>query len=209
MEASGTQLISQAVALFDQEKYQEAFKVFVEAYHQSPDVLERQGIFQMLEEAYYRPNEGELRQNYESNVALLKKYPYFWDKVFRKFENLSFQLFPVSDGVYYCYDRENDRFSGTYDAETRDQMRYFFEDLNQPIRVIDEDNFYNLTFLNDNVRASEDFAGDNHIYLLYSSMAPLERLMLTCKLGAVLEKQKFVFLIGENRDLYPNVIKLS
>lgn len=50
VEASGTQMISQAVALFDQEKYQEAFKVFVEAY--------------------YRPNEDELRQNYESNVAL-------------------------------------------------------------------------------------------------------------------------------------------
>lgn len=83
-------------------------------------------------------------------------------------------------------------------------MRYFFENLDRPLQVIDEDNLYNLAFLNDNVRRSEDFAGDNHIYLCYTSLEPLERLMLTCDLAPVLQQEKFVFLIEKkNWKRYP------
>lgn len=189
--------ISEAIALFDQQRYQEAFVAFAEIYDCCEDISERQNIFQMLEDAYYTPNEEELRKNYEHNLTLLKKYPYFWDKAFHTFEEQAIQLFPVSENMFFCYDQEKDCFCGEYDAKTDQKMRYFFEHLDQPLRVKDEDNFYNLTFLNDNVRASEDFAGDNHIYLLYTSLEPLERLMLTCDLEEILRQQKFVFLIGE------------
>jgi len=64
--------LSQAVALFDQQKYQEAFEKFAEVYGQCEDLTERQNIFQMLVEAYYLPNMDEQRKTYESNVALLK-----------------------------------------------------------------------------------------------------------------------------------------
>lgn len=204
MDTETAAAVSQAIALFDQQKYQEAFEMFVEAYRQCRDLTERQKIFQMLEEVYYLPNVEELRQTYESNVACLKKYRYFWNKTFHDFDELSFQLFPITDELYYCYNRENCQFSGLYDAKTSSQMRYFFENLDKPLRIEDEDNFYNLTFLNDNVRRSEDFAGDNHIYLLYTSLEPLERLMLTCDLEPVLRQRKFVFLVGENNwDKYP------
>jgi len=204
METHRTATVSQAIALFDEQKYQEAFKMFVDVYHQSQDAAEQQQIFQILEEAYYLPNEEELRQTYDANVTLLKNYPYFWNKSFRSFDDLSFQLFPVSDELYYRYSRSGHRFSGAYDAKSSQQMRYFFEDLGQPLRVQDEDNFYNLTFLNDNVRRSEDFAGDNHIYLIYTSLEPLERLMLACDLEPILQQQKFVFLVGEkNWGKYP------
>ena len=83
-------------------------------------------------------------------------------------------------------------------------MRYFFGRLDEPIRATDEDNCYNLTFLHDNVRSSEDFAGDNHIYLLYATPEPLERLMLACDLAPLLRQQKFVFLLGKkNWKRYP------
>lgn len=204
METHGAATVGQAVELFDQGKYWEAFEAFAEVYHQCQDSSEKQKVFQILEEAYYLPNKEELKHTYDSNVALLKKYPYFWNKSFHRFEELGFQLFPVSDEHYYCYSREEHKFQGVYDAKTRRQMRYFFENLDQPLRVTDEDNLYNLTFLNDNVRRSEDFADDNHIYLLYTSFEPLERLMLTCDLEAVLRQEKFVFLIGEkNWKRYP------
>lgn len=203
MEKQAAPSIEKAVQLFDRQEYRDAFLTFVDVYRQSADSKERQAVLQILDEAYYAPNETELRENYEENVKTLKKYPYFWEKQFHKFEDLSVKLFPISDELYYCYDRGNDCFQGLYDAKSADRMRYFFEHLDKPLRVEDEDNFYNLTFLNDNVRSSEDFAGDNHIYLMYSSLEPLERLMLACNLEPLLRQRKFVFLTGENRDLYP------
>lgn len=196
--------IQQAIELFDKRQYRDAFAAFVEVYQQSTNSQERQDIMQILTEAYYAPNEEELRSNYESNVKLLEDYPYVWEKAFRTFDDLSIQLFPVDEGILYCYDRAAHCFSGEYDAKSKDRMRYFFEKLDKPLQVKDEDNFYNLTFLNDNVRTSEDYAGDNHIYLLYSSREPLERLMLACDLSPLLEQQKFVFLVGKkNWRRYP------
>ncbi len=203
MQANVSTMVSQAVALFDQQKYQKAFEKFLDAYQQCQNLTDQEEIFRILEEAYYLPNVTELQKTYESNVALLKEYPYFGNKFFHDFDDLCFRLFPISDELYYCYNLKERQFFGIYDAKTRHQMRYFFENLDQPLRIEDEDNFYNLKFLNDNVRRSEDFAGDNHIYLLYTSMEPLERLMLACDLGPILKQKKFVFLVGKDRDLYP------
>lgn len=196
--------MQQAIDLFDRQQYTEAFAAFVDTYQTSADQQEKQDILQMLTEAYYAPNEEELRKKYENNVELLKEYPYVWEKNFCRFEGLKIRLFPVDEETFYCFDREENSFSGVYDAKSKNRMRYFFEKLDDPLQVQDEDNLYNLTFLNDNVRASEDYAGDNHIYLLYSSQKVLERLMLACDLRSVLQQQKFVFLIGEeNWKRYP------
>ena len=196
--------MDQAIEYFDQQQYREAFAAFAEIYNQCQDKYEREAIFAMLVEAFYAPNVEELQEKYARNIQTLKNYPYFWNKVFRKYEELTFQLFPVSDELYYCYSKEKDCFWGEYDAKTRHQMRYFFEHLDEPLKVENEDNFYNLNFLNDNVRASEDYAGDNHIYLFYNTIEPLERLMLVCDLEPVLRQKKFVFLVGEeNNGRYP------
>ena len=196
--------IEQAVELFENFKYREAIAAFAEVYDQSEDENERKTIFDMLDEAFYAPNSDELRANYSKNIEVLKEYPYFFDKTFREYDDLNFQLFPVSDEYFYCYSKKKDCFFGEYDAATRHQMRYFFENLDDPLKVENEDNFYNLNFLNDNVRASEDFAGDNHIYLFYDTPEPLERLMMTCDLEPVLARKKFVFLVGEeNKKRYP------
>ena len=195
---TGMELVmQQALELFDRHRYREAFSAFVNAYDQSENPEERRHIFGILEEAYYIPNIAEFQDNYEKNLQAMKEYPYFWGETFHEYGELSFQVFPVSDEIYYCYSRKQKCFLGEYDAKSPDQMRYFFENLGGPIQVKDEDNFYNLSFLNDNVRASEDYAQDNHIYLMYTSIEPLERLMLTCDLESILAQKKFVFLVGE------------
>nr|WP_302665419.1 hypothetical protein [uncultured Agathobaculum sp.] len=196
--------IQEAIALFDAGDYKEAFVNFAKIYNESPNAQERQDIMAMLQEAYYQPNEPELRENYEKNIESLAAYPYLWEKQFADFSSLSFLLFPVSDDCYYLYDKKADRFVGEYDGITRHQMRYFFENLDHALRVEDEDNLYNLTFLFDNVRRSEDVAMDNHIYLLYHSWEPLQRVMQVGDLTPLLEHEKFVFLLGKkNFDRYP------
>lgn len=193
-----------AAALFQNQKYREAFSAFADIYNRSQKPEERQDVFDILVEAYYAPNEEELHQNYNKNKKLLEQYPFLWGPGFRNFSEVPLQLFPVSDDLYYCYHRQKDCFFGEYDAKTRHQMRYFFDKLDQPFKVENEDNFYNLGFLNDNVRKSEYVARDNHIYLSYTTLDPLERLMLTCDLEQLLKDKKFVFLIGEkNEKRYP------
>ena len=196
--------IPEAIALFDAGDYKEAFVSFTNIYNKSQNAQERQDIMTMLQEAYYQPNESELREHYKRNVQALAAYPYFWEKQFANFSSLSFLLFPISDDSYYLYDKKADCFVGEYDGATRRQMRYFFENLYQALRVEDEDNLYNLTFLFDNVRRSEDVAMDNHVYLLYHSWEPLQRVMQVGDLTPILEHKKFVFLIGqENFYRYP------
>lgn len=187
--------IQEAIELFDSEQYKEAFEGFAAVYNESSDPVERQDIMTMLKEAYYMPNEAELRGYYEKNVKILGEYPYFWDKKFADFSGLSFLLFPTSEESYYLYDKKTDRFVGEYDGTTSGQMRYFFQDLDRVLRVEDEDNLYNLTFLFDNVRCSEDVAMDNHIYLLYNSWEPLQRVMQVGDLAPILRDKKFVFLV--------------
>lgn len=198
MEKRTAPSIEQAVALFDRHEYQAAFLAFVEVYRQDTDSETRWNALQILNEAYYDPNEAVLREKYEKNVNALKKYPWFFEKRFHKFEDLRIRLFPVSDDIYYCYDRKSQCFQSLYGPKNAHTLPYFWTAPDKPLRVEDTDNFYELTFLNDNVRASEDFAGDNHIYLLYSSLEPLERLMLSCDLEPLLEQQKFVFLIEKS-----------
>ena len=196
--------MEEAVELFEQQRYREAIAAFAEVYDQSEDKNERETVFNILSEAFYDPNKAELRANYERNLQALKQYPYFFDKTFREYEELNFQLFPASDEFFYCYNKEKNCFEGEYDAATDGQMRYFFESSDKPLKAENEDNLYNLNFLNDNVRASEDYAGDNHIYLLYDTPGPLERLMMTCDLEPLLQQNKFVFLVGEeNKKRYP------
>lgn len=196
--------IPEAVALFDAGKYEAAFEEFASIYNQSNNVQERMDIMSMLKEAYYAPNESELQECYEKNRQLLLKYPYFWGKKPVEFSGLSFLIFPVSEEKFYLYDKAGDRFVGIYDGISRQQMRYFFENLDHALKVEDEDNLHNLTFLFDNVRRSEDVAMDNHIYLLYNSWEPLQRLMQAGDLAPLLKYNKFVFLIGkESHGRYP------
>lgn len=196
--------IQDAIALFDQGQYKEAFERFAMIYNESENLQEQQNIMSILQEAYYAPNVDELQENYEKNIAALSDYPYFWDKQFTSFSDLSFLLFPTGDDSYYVYDKQIDRFIGEYDGTTRHQMRYFFQNLDHAIKVEDEDNLYNLTFLFDNVRRSEDVAMDNHIYLLYNSWCPLQRVLQVGDITPILEHQKFVFLIGkQNHRCYP------
>lgn len=196
--------LKEAFSLVEEGSYKEAFRVFAKIYNESGEEELRRELMQTLKEIFYFLNEGELRGQYEKNIKALEGYSFVLGESFRKFEELPFLLFPVSEEIFYLYDACGDCFAGEYEAKTRNQMRYFFEDLDRPLFVEDEDNFYNLMFLEDNVRRSEDWGGDNHIYLSYRNLAPLERLLSVCDIEPLLGNQKFVFLLGEEAgERYP------
>ena len=190
----------QAIYDFDAEHYQKAFLQFVELYGKG---YEREGIFNILTEAFYDPNVEELRERYERNRTVLAQYPYIWHNL-PDFDSLKIRLYPLSETEYYVFDTETQEFKSLYQPMAEKERLYFFGQMEKPLFVEEEFNYHNLNYLNDMVRRSEDFAGDNHIYLFYKSVDALAVLMLACGLASLLIQQKFVFLIGEaERRKYP------
>lgn len=190
----------QALADFEAARYREAFLQFVELYNNG---YEQEGIFNILTEAFYDPNKKELQECYEKNCKHLAQYPYIWCE-FPDFDALPVRLYPLSDTEYYEFDVKTREFKSLYSPMKEDERPYFFQQLDKPLFIESERNFYNLKYLNDTVRRSEDFAGDNHIYLFYDSFDEVSNLMQACDLNSLLAMQKFVFLIGEaQRQKYP------
>ena len=204
MEKQAIPSIELAVELFDQQKYREAFSTFVKIYQNSHDEAERESIFQVLEEAYYLPNEDEIKQNYNKNCTDLKNYPYQWGIAPEKMENLPFQIFPVSDQEYCLYNKEKRCFSDIHIYSGDVESDYLLQDLDKPVIRVNDCNEYHWRFLYDNIRRSEDYGADNHIYLYFSSFDALAPLFMLCRLEPLLKDKKFVFLVGEeNLSRYP------
>ena len=174
MDEQKKHALSQAIELFDRQKYSEAFRAFVELYRQSVDQDERQSIFRILEEAYYLPNKKEMRDNYEKNCKELDAYPYQWGVCPQSWETLPVQIFPISDEQYCIFDKGGQDFSESCFHQKEDEA-YLFRNLDQPLFCENECSEQRLRFLWDNVRRSEDYGADNHIYLYYSDFTAIDR----------------------------------
>lgn len=122
----------------------------------------------------------EMLANYTKNIQLLYNYPYIFGEI---------PEFKYSQNKIFDLDEE---------------IPYFFKDLSKPLFVQDLSHPVHMKFIFDNVRASEDVAMDNHIYLYYSSKQKFLEMSCLCSLKPLLKRQKFVFLLGiQNKNIYP------
>lgn len=198
------EMLASVTQMLEKGDYEKAFLELLDIYGKCDNGDEKNTVLSIIGDVFYAPNEAALKANYEKNLELLNSYPFVWGTPLPSFEELPVTICPIDNGLYYFCGKEQSEEFCKYEPESGKYMRYFFENVEKQLQIYDEDNLYNLMFLNDNVRKSEDIAEDNHIYLMYSSAEPLERLMLVCELEAVLQQQKFVFLIGEeNFAEYP------
>ena len=125
-------------------------------------------------------NKNKMLINYNGNKKLLNEYPYIFGQI-PEFENLEDKVLNLDD-----------------------EIPYFFEDLSKPLLICNISHPLHIKFLFDNVRASEDVAMDNHIYLYYESKQNILEMLCQCDLKPLLKKKKFVFLFGEkNKCIYP------
>jgi len=161
-----------------------------------------ENLISELREAFYVPNLGQLAQNFRNNSKLLQDYPYIFEKHFTEPELNRYILFPLDENLYYAYDKQKKKLFPMEVSSDR-ETKYFFKDLDNPLLVENEFNEFNLKFLDDNVRDSRDFAGDNHIYLWYENADMFSLLLYYSDLKPLLERKKFVFLIGDEREKYP------
>lgn len=162
----------------------------------SPSALED------LKRGFWEPNLAEMEENFQKNASFLNEYPFFLSKRLVALRDNRYLLFALTDELFYRFDQHEQAFA-PMEVNSERETRYFFEDLGRPLLIENEFNSFNLRFLKDNVRRSEDFAGDNHIYLCYENKDALSLLLYYVDLTELCKDRKFVFLTEEERGLYP------
>lgn len=195
-------IFAEAAALFEQYQYEQAFDKFRLAYEAGYADVD---ILQVLQEAYYEPNEEELRTRYANNQKLFAEYPYIFRRDQLSFDTLPLQFFPQSEQQYAIFDKTKQIFQGVYTEDDSERVPYFFENLDQPLLLGDVYNGYHLRYLRDNVRLSEYIGADNHIYLYYHSWETFCAYWQVIDWSALLAEKQFVFLFGdeEKAKYYP------
>ncbi|MCI9037135.1 MAG: hypothetical protein HFF80_05185 [Oscillospiraceae bacterium] len=180
--------------------YQAAYTTFLSLYKRGCFCEECLGI---MTTAFYEPNIKELRGRYERNVKLLKKYPYLFRKDFPDFDELPVRLYPYGEESYIPFFVNQGEFGELADIKKPVISRNFFEDLEKPILAADVYSQYELEYLRDNVRRSEDVARENHVYLHYTDWGTFCSWLQCLNLRPLLREEKLVFLIGEEVSQYP------
>lgn len=181
--------------------YRISYTAFIALYNRG---YFREDILSLMEKVFYEPNIKLLKSRYERNCKALSKYPYLFRKDFLKFEDLPIRFFPYDDhSGYVPFYRGEERFGDFINFKDTVVSRNFFKDLDNPILAEDVYSQYELEYLNDNVRRSEDVARENHIYLHYSDWGMFCSYLQCLTLRTLLEKEKFVFLIEGEKELYP------
>ncbi len=178
--------------------YRPAYHALLELYRAS---ALRTAALEVLTQAFYAPNEGDARTLYRRNCRLLARYPYIFRRDFPDFDELTLRFYPYDDLHWYPFD-------GTAFGEPvfpRDAVisRNFFAELDRPVLATDVYSQYELEYLADNVRSSEDVGRDNHIYLHYSRWEAFCAWLQILDIRPLLAKKKAVFLFEQELERYP------
>lgn len=181
--------------------YRISYGCFVGLYNRG---LFKEDILPLMKAVFYEPNIKLMKSRYERNCKHLAKYPYLFRQDFVPFDELPILFFPYDDhNGYVPYFRAEERFGEFVNFGSQVVSRNFFKDLDKPVLAEDVFSQYELEYLNDNVRRSEDIGQENHIYLHYTDWAVFCSYLQCLSLRKVLENRKLVFLIENEIEQYP------
>ena len=180
--------------------YKLAYKNFINLYNNK---FMQQEVFAVLTGAFYFPNLDNQRKLYDKNTAALNKYPYILKKEFPSFQNLKTKYFPFDDDYYIPFNSEKNIFDECVDINEKQIKHNFFKDLEKPILAENIFSYYELSYLFDNVRKSEDIARENHIYMHYDNFEDFCSFLQIADISKLLTGKKIVLLFDEEKKLYP------
>lgn len=194
--------VDMAIEIFKQKNYNDAMRLFILLYEENYLCDE---ILQVIMECYYKPNKTSFKNSYEKNVKYLEEYPYIMNNNFPEFDKISDKVVYVSENKYILYNKKSKKFGELYQIKDEKEDIPFFLDTEKQLFLKNERNHWNIKYLWDNVRRSEDYGEDNHIYLYYDSFEIFCAYLQTMDIVEYLKDEKFVFLFGEAqlKDYYP------
>lgn len=105
MNRKECELFEIAVNLFESQQYGQAVEYFIKAYEEGYD---NNQIIDILNRCYINPNENEFKKNYDMLDEQMFPVPY---------ENLSIDFIPISDSIFYLYDKKEKCFCGLINLE--------------------------------------------------------------------------------------------
>ncbi len=180
--------------------YKVAYTCFYSLYNRG---FFREDCLSIMTEAFYTPNVRAIRNRYEKNCKLLKKYPYIFLKAFPAFEDLPIRFYPFDDSGFIPFYVQDERFGNYINFNDPVISRNFFRDLEKPILADDVYSQYEIEYLVDNVRNSEYVSKENHIYLHYTDGMTFCAYLQCIDMRPLLKEKKIVFLIEEEIVQYP------
>lgn len=180
--------------------YQIAYTQFAQLYNEGQF---QEQCLDIMTEAFYAPNVKLLKSRYDKNCAALAKYPYLFRKDFPNFEELPLSFYPFDDNGYLPFHPAEQKFDGYTNFNHPVVSRNFFKNLDNPILAEDVYSQYELEYLYDNVRPSEDIGRENHLYLYYTDWQIFCAHLQVLNVRQLLEKKKIIFLFGDEISRYP------
>ena len=180
--------------------YKVAYTQFTQLYHEGQF---REECLDIMTQAFFEPNVKLMKSRYEKNCAALAKYSYLFRREFPKFEDLPLRFYPFDDNGYLPFDSQKQEFGGYVNFNHPVVSRNFFKNLDNPILAKDVYSQYELEYLTDNIRPSEDIGRENHLYLHYASWEVFCAHLQVLNMRRMLEDKKIVFLFGDEVSRYP------
>ena len=180
--------------------YKVAYDAFRSLYRRG---FQRETLLELMTQAFYQPNIKLLKNRYEKNCRLLRKYPYCFQQDFPAFEELPLRFYPYDDQRYIPFTAETETFGEPLDLRHPVVSRNFFHNLEKPVLAADVYSQYELEYLRDNVRKSEWVGRENHVYLHYTDWGIFCAYLQILSLRPLLEEEKLVFLIEDEISQYP------
>ncbi len=180
--------------------YKVAYDAFRSLYCRG---VQREGLLELMTQAFYLPNVKLMKSRYEKNCRLLRKYPYCFRQDFPAFEDLLLRFYPYDDQSYFPFSVKSETFGELLHPQHPVVSRNFFRDLEKPVLAADVYSQYELEYLRDNVRRSEWVGRENHVYLHYTDWGTFCAYLQILNLRPLLEEQKLVFLMEDEISQYP------
>ncbi len=140
---------------------------------------------------------------YKRNCRRLSQYPYCFKEDFIDPEELTIKFYKLPKGGYLPFMKETGTFGNFITLDWPVVFHYFFENLDDPVLAYDVYSQYELEYLHDSVRRSEDIGRDNHVYLYYTDWAMFCNFLQCLDMMPLLKDEKVVFLFEDQIDLYP------
>ena len=163
----------------------------------------REETLDLMTRAFYEPNVQDLQSRYERNCRLLKNYPYLFRKDFPAFRDLPIRFYPFDEEGYVPFYPAQERFGDYVNPKIPAVRQKFFQNLENPVLASGVYNQYELEYLHDNVRRSEDIGRENHVYLHYGQWEIFCAYLQCLDFRPLLKERKLVFLMGEELSRYP------
>ena len=139
----------------------------------------------------------DYKATYEKNRAKIADYVWWRHGELPDWEHLGVKAATKGNNEYYFAVGENSSVPIKIER-SKLNTKSFFRDLSKPLLLKNEFNTYNIEYVVDNVRKSEDYGGDNHVYMYYDNIYVFALLLQVEDITPYLKGNKLFFIFGED-----------